>query len=100
MAEALGIDPSIVSSPTFSLHQVYASPEVTIHHFDLYRVRNERELLDIGMDEYLEGDDRCMIEWPAVLDHLRPLDYLDIRILHPATHDPDTRHITVRRITQ
>lgn len=99
LAARLGADPAQVSSPTFSIQNVYPCDSGVIHHFDLYRLRNGRELLDIGMDEYLAGGDWCLVEWPGLVLELAPPEYLDIRILHPSTLDSGHRDISVSRVT-
>ena len=56
-----------LSSPTFSLFNIYqgslAGEEVTLHHFDLYRMESLRELEAIGFDEYLSSGDLSFVEW-------------------------------------
>lgn len=59
----LGVKDTI-SSPTFSLVNTYELPNhKSIFHADLYRVKNEEELYDIGFDEYLETNSLIFIEW-------------------------------------
>ena len=56
-----------VSSPTFSLVQGYDSPSRgLIYHMDLYRLGHERDLEQIGFNEYLDSGNICLIEWPAL----------------------------------
>lgn len=62
-----------MSSPTYSLINEYKIPLPSggvrgglIYHFDLYRVKDLNECLDIGMEEYLESGNYCFIEWPDV----------------------------------
>lgn len=63
------------SSPTFSLVNEYvAKNQETIFHFDFYRINNEEEAYDIGLEEYLYSNDWCFIEWPSVLENLLPLE--------------------------
>lgn len=60
-------------SPTYSLVNVYDSDMFgRIYHFDLYRIRDEREALDIGIEEMLYADAICLIEWPEKIEHLLP----------------------------
>ncbi len=56
------------TSPTYSIVNTYESPKGTLHHFDLYRLNEEAELWDIGIQEYLESGNYCMIEWPEILE--------------------------------
>lgn len=78
----LGADPIQVNSPTFGLMNRYAGRE-EIFHFDLYRINRESELFDLGMDEVFGSGSWCFIEWPELLDQLRPERWLNIRLLHP-----------------
>ena len=56
------------SSPTFSLVNEYVSPKgVRIFHFDLYRLKNIDEALDIGFEEYLDQNAFVFIEWPEII---------------------------------
>lgn len=60
-------------SPTYSLVNVYDSPMYgQIYHFDLYRIEDEVEALDIGIEEMLYGDGVCLIEWPEKIKNLLP----------------------------
>ncbi|MCH2230184.1 MAG: tRNA (adenosine(37)-N6)-threonylcarbamoyltransferase complex ATPase subunit type 1 TsaE [Crocinitomicaceae bacterium] len=69
---AMGVD-EIEGSPTYSLVNVYDSQMFgRINHFDLYRIREEEEALDIGIEEMLYSDDICFIEWPEKIDNLLP----------------------------
>lgn len=54
------------SSPTFSIVNEYIYPGGKIFHFDLYRVKNTAELLDIGFDDYINSGNYCFIEWPEL----------------------------------
>jgi tRNA threonylcarbamoyladenosine biosynthesis protein TsaE len=56
-----------VSSPTYSICNVYrTSSGQTVHHYDLYRIKNVEELLEIGFQDLLETADYHFIEWPAL----------------------------------
>ena len=52
-----------VPSPTFTLVQSYETPGLTVHHFDLYRIEDESELRELGLEEAKE-DGAVLIEWP------------------------------------
>ncbi len=66
-----------VTSPTFSLINIYPSKTVELCHMDLYRLKNTEEALDIGIEEYLTGDNYCFIEWPdLILDLLEDTYYV------------------------
>ena len=85
------------SSPTFSLINEYrtATPSLkgenihapplgvggdTIFHFDLYRLKSESEIYDIGYEDYLFSGNHCFIEWPEKMEHLLPNDVVRVRI--------------------
>jgi ATPase, YjeE family len=56
-----------ISSPTFSLVNIYEnSSNNIIYHFDLFRIKNLEEALDIGIEEYLDSGNKCFIEWPEI----------------------------------
>ena len=76
----LGVN-EVVNSPTFSLVNEYSSTDdERIFHFDFYRIENEIEAYDIGLEEYLDGDNWCLIEWPEKVENLLPLDAVPIQI--------------------
>ncbi|MEN9348015.1 MAG: tRNA ((37)-N6)-threonylcarbamoyltransferase complex ATPase subunit type 1 TsaE [Bacteroidota bacterium] len=78
LCKAWGIEES--SSPTFSLVNEYANKDgIRIFHFDLYRLKNIDEALDIGFEEYLDQKAFVFIEWPEII--LPLLDrYVEISI--------------------
>ncbi len=53
-----------VSSPSFSIVNEYELLNGKIYHFDLYRLKQEEELYEIGFDDYLHSGNYCLIEWP------------------------------------
>jgi tRNA threonylcarbamoyladenosine biosynthesis protein TsaE len=80
VATGLGIaDARIVTSPTFVLIQEYAG-RLPIYHFDLYRLATSSEFLDLGTDEYLQGQGVCLIEWADRFPQMLPDDRLDLRL--------------------
>ncbi|MCL2220221.1 MAG: tRNA (adenosine(37)-N6)-threonylcarbamoyltransferase complex ATPase subunit type 1 TsaE [Chitinispirillia bacterium] len=69
-ALAAGAD---VRSPTFSIVNTYGTPKFPVYHFDFYRIEDPREFRSVGLDEYLNGDGVCLIEWGSkFLDVLPP----------------------------
>ncbi|NRA89871.1 MAG: tRNA (adenosine(37)-N6)-threonylcarbamoyltransferase complex ATPase subunit type 1 TsaE [Simkaniaceae bacterium] len=58
-----------VNSPTFTYLNIYEG-EVTIYHFDCYRLENSKDFLERGLEEYLDG--LCLIEWPERISSLLP----------------------------
>jgi len=81
VASQFGIEKDKVSSPTFTLINEYEA-EVPIFHFDCYRIKNEEEALEIGIEEYLYNDGVCIIEWPSKIKNLIPKDSIRIEIKH------------------
>ncbi len=56
-----------MNSPSFGIVNEYQGDnQVCIYHFDLYRIKNEQELYDIGFEEYLQSGNTCLIEWPEI----------------------------------
>ncbi|HIP36480.1 MAG TPA: tRNA (adenosine(37)-N6)-threonylcarbamoyltransferase complex ATPase subunit type 1 TsaE [Crocinitomix sp.] len=69
------------SSPTFSIINQYLSPTYgTVYHFDFYRIENEIEALDIGIEEIIYGNEYCFIEWPSKIENLLPENTVNINI--------------------
>lgn|SRR5690554_1753384 len=71
IVKKLGVDEP-THSPTFSIVNEYQSNGSKIYHFDLYRLKNEAEAYDIGLEEYFEEDAWCFIEWPEQALNLLP----------------------------
>ena len=61
-----------MSSPTYGLVNEYKGTAGKIYHFDLYRVKDLNECLDMGMEEYLDSGNYCFIEWPEVAKGILP----------------------------
>lgn len=59
-------------SPTYSLVNVYDTNFGKVYHFDVYRLKNEFEALDSGMEEMLDSDAICFVEWPQKIVNLLP----------------------------
>lgn len=68
------------SSPTFSIVNEYTYPKGIIYHFDLYRLNNSDELMDIGIEEYLSSNEYCLIEWPELAIETILDQYLSVKI--------------------
>lgn len=70
-----------VDSPTFALVNEYHLPNGTpVFHFDFYRIDELDEALDIGLEDYLNQDAICLIEWPDVVEAVLPQDSIDVRL--------------------
>jgi tRNA threonylcarbamoyladenosine biosynthesis protein TsaE len=92
LAKNLGVNEA-TSSPTFSLVNEYQiANNQYIYHFDVYRLKNEMEALDIGIDDYLYSGNWCFIEWAENIPNLIPEKHsiITIKLL------PDgKRHLTL-----
>ena len=70
-----------VQSPTFSIVNEYVTGTgEPVYHFDCYRLRNEAEALDSGLEEYIDSGARCLIEWPERIAGLLPPDAWTIQL--------------------
>ena len=70
-----------VVSPTFSIINEYKSNDGRmINHFDLFRVKSQNEIQNLGITEYLESSNYCLIEWPNLLIDLIDEEYIIINI--------------------
>ncbi|RRB13993.1 tRNA (adenosine(37)-N6)-threonylcarbamoyltransferase complex ATPase subunit type 1 TsaE [Larkinella knui] len=70
-----------VQSPTFSIVNEYVTNSgEPVYHFDCYRLRNEEEALDSGLEEYIDSGERCLIEWPERIAGLLPPDAWTIHL--------------------
>jgi tRNA threonylcarbamoyladenosine biosynthesis protein TsaE len=78
-AMGLGIDPDLVTSPTFTLWQTYQGSK-TLHHLDAYRLSDVNEFYDIGAEELFEMGGVVMIEWGQRIAEALPRDYLTIQL--------------------
>lgn len=93
-AEGLGIEDS-VNSPTFTILQIYEEGRIPLYHFDAYRIDEPEEMVEIGFDEYIEGDGVCLIEWAGRIADLLPDDIIVIRMEKNLKKGLDYRKITV-----
>jgi tRNA threonylcarbamoyladenosine biosynthesis protein TsaE len=89
LALGLGIDDN-VTSPTFTILHEYKGGRLPLFHMDFYRLRTERELDEIGFDEYLRAAGLCVIEWGDRFPDRLPSD--SIKVFFSASAD-DRREI-------
>lgn len=68
-AAGLGIEDA-VNSPTFTILQVYEEGRLPLYHFDVYRIGDSEEMLEIGWDEYVYGEGVCLVEWADLIEDL------------------------------
>ena len=69
-----------VTSPTYSLINQYQLDQGILYHLDLYRLNSLDEAIDIGIEDLLYGDSRCLIEWPELITPLLPEEVLKIKL--------------------
>ena len=73
LVKALGSNDDI-TSPTFSIVNEYNVINDKVYHFDFYRIEDETEVYDIGIEEYLYSGHWCFIEWPDKIAGILPND--------------------------
>lgn len=89
IANEFGVEDN-VHSPTFSLVNEYRNlKDDVFYHFDFYRIKDETEAMDIGVEEYFDSGDICFIEWPQKIPSLLPETFLkiNIKITSPTTRE-------------
>ena len=79
LAEALGVDPAAIASPTFVLIHEYDG-NLPLYHFDAYRLAGPDDFDALGAADYLGGDGVCLVEWADLVADRLPADAWIIRI--------------------
>lgn len=80
LCEAMGTE-DIVNSPTFAIVNVYEiSNGEEVYHFDCYRIKDIREAMDFGAEEYLYSGNYCFIEWAEMIEPLLPDNTVWVKI--------------------
>ena len=93
-AAGLGIKEP-VSSPTFTILQVYDEGRLPFYHFDVYRIGDIEEMEEIGYDDYFYGNGICLIEWANLIEEILPEQIIEITIEKNLEKGFDYRKITV-----
>lgn len=71
-----------VNSPTFAIINEYATKwSELVYHFDFYRLKDLKEAMNIGAEDYFFSGNKCFIEWPDVVDDILPDNYLRVDIV-------------------
>ena len=94
VAAGLGITEP-VSSPTFTIVQIYEEGRLPFYHFDVYRIGDIEEMEEIGYDDYFFGEGICLIEWAELIEEILPKDRISITIEKNLEQGFDYRRITV-----
>ena len=87
-----------VSSPTFTIVQVYEEGRLPFYHFDVYRIGDIEEMEEIGYDDYFFGEGICLIEWAELIRDILPEKRIEITIEKDLTQGFDYRRITVQEV--
>ena len=81
VCKVLGVEEDAISSPTFAIVNEYRGKGGRpIFHFDFYRIDSPAEALDIGLYDYLDSGELCLMEWPENVEGLLPEDTLRVQI--------------------
>jgi tRNA threonylcarbamoyladenosine biosynthesis protein TsaE len=90
LCENLGVT-SAIGSPTYSIINEYLAVNGTIFHMDWYRMKDEEEALEAGVEDALFSGNFCLVEWPERASQLLPEDthHITIKVI-----DEKTRQIT------
>ena len=74
----------VVNSPTFAIVNVYDVEQPyrgEVYHFDCYRLKDIREAMDLGAEEYLYSGNYCFVEWPEMIEAILPEDTVWVKIV-------------------
>lgn len=94
-AKGLGIEEP-VSSPTFTILQVYDDGRLPFYHFDVYRISDPDEMYEVGFDEYVDGEGVTFIEWADLIEEILPEGCKEIAIEKDLSRGFDYRRITIK----
>ena len=89
-----------VNSPTFSIVNEYELKDGLIYHFDLFRISNEEEALNFGIEDYLYSNHWIFMEWPEKLGDLIPENFNKIEIKVNLDGSRTLKLITKIRLTE
>ncbi|HIY31603.1 MAG TPA: tRNA (adenosine(37)-N6)-threonylcarbamoyltransferase complex ATPase subunit type 1 TsaE [Candidatus Mediterraneibacter avicola] len=97
LARGLGIvEP--VSSPTFTIVQVYDEGRLPFYHFDVYRIGDVEEMDEVGFDDYIMGDGVSLIEWADLIEEILPEKRTEVLIEKDLEQGFDYRKITIHEL--
>ena len=81
-----------ISSPTFTIVNEYKNSDITLYHFDVYRLSDASEFYEIGGDEYFDKG-ICLIEWGELIKDALPKNYIHITISKDENNDNKRRFL-------
>lgn len=84
-----------VSSPTFTIVQVYEEGRLPLYHFDVYRIGDPEEMEEIGYEDYFYGEGVSLIEWSELIEELIPGEAMGVLIEKDLSRGFDYRRITL-----
>ncbi len=98
---AAGLDiTEAISSPTFTILQIYDEGRLPFYHFDVYRIADPQEMDEIGYEDYFYGDGVCLVEWAELIGELLPEKRTQILIEKDLEKGFDYRRITMEEVNQ
>lgn len=82
LCRRLGVEEDVTNSPSFAIINEYRSDTTAelIYHFDLYRLEDIEEALDLGVEDYFDSGALCLLEWPERIADILPDDTVKVDI--------------------
>lgn len=96
-AAGLGVEEP-VSSPTFTIVQVYEGRRFPFYHFDAYRIGDAEEMYEVGFEDYMMGEGIALIEWANRIQEILPKKRTEIVIEKDLEKGFDFRRITIEKL--
>lgn len=87
-----------ISSPTFTIVQVYEEGRVPFYHFDVYRIGDIEEMDEIGFEDYVYGEGVSLIEWANLIEEILPEERTEIIIEKDLEFGFEFRRISIEEV--